>query len=581
MSTLGASLRRRWDTATGHLRLASAVSVPVIVVTVGMSILNPYFLIDGIYRQNGAWHLFVVASSVAFAFVPLWLLQRFGHVQPRHEPAIILGISVVAAPTRTLYIRGLLQPEALVFEPRDVLILTLAFALWLPAVTMLVDSLRQEVERVNRIESLRQAVLDIRARTAAVLQRERTETLQGVTSAVSSRIDQLDALPRKEAVEGLREVTHGVVRPASHQLVASEPILEPAQVKVLDYDVRFGELTADATVTGRVPANGLALVTLILPILYDVITSGFGLEFAPAALGAAVLWLLGVTLNRLMANRVAGLSPRWRAVVLTGEMLVLALVYAFSVTLAFLDPQRLLRSGIWVVAVVVLSGWILLWAQSLGVRHARTAVEAGNMERQLQWEVARANAKLRAQRRSMARILHGPVQAALNAGAIRLDSSPGEKVDPEVAAVVQQSVWKVLVDLVAGRYQERDVALALDRIRGTWAGLTEIVVHDPHGVVDQLRGDQPCASATIEIITEACSDAVRHGGAEHVDITLDRDGDLVRIVVTNDGAVDARGESSNTPGLGTSFLDAVSLRWIRELTSNGATLTAEVPLRGQ
>lgn len=580
MSTLGASLRRRWAAAAGHLRLASAVSVPVIVVTVGMSIINPYFLIDGIYRQHTGWHLFVVASSVAFAFVPLWLLLRFGHVPPRSEPAVILGVSVVAALARTVYIRGLLQPDALVFEPRDVLILTLAFVLWLPAVTMLVDSLRQEVERVNRIESLHQAVLDTRAQTAALLQQERVETLQNVTSAVASRIDQLDALPRQEAVAELRAVTHGVVRPASHQLVASVPVLEPAQVKVLDYDVKFGELTADATVTGRVPVNGLALVTLILPILYGLLTSGFGLEFAPAALGAAVLWLLGTAFNRVIADGVAGLSPRWRAVAITGEMLVMALLYAISVTLAFREPERLVRSGFLVVAVVVLAGWILLWSQSLGVRHARTAVEAAAMDRQLQWEVARANSQLRAQRRSLARILHGPVQAALNAGAIRLDSSPGEQVDPEVVAVVQQSVRKVLVDLVAGRYQERDVALALDRIRGTWAGLTQVVVHDPHGVVDQLRGDQPCASATIEIITEACSDAVRHGGAKHVEITLGRYDDLVRIVVTNDGMVDSGGESARTPGLGTSFLDALALRWTRELTNDGATLTAEVPLRG-
>lgn len=580
MSTLGASLRRRWATAAGHLRLASAVSVPVIVVTVGMSILNPYFLIVGIYRQNAAWHMLVVASSVAFAFVPLWLLQRFGHVPPRNEPAVILGVSLVAALARTLFIRGFLRPDALVFEPRDVLILTLAFALWVPAVTTLVDSLRQEVERVNRIESLRQAVLDTRARTAVVLQQERAETLQSVTSAVASRIDQLDALPRHEAVAGLRGVTHGVVRPASHQLVASVPMLEPAQVKVLDYDVRFGELTADATVLGRVPVNGMALVTLILPIVYGLITSGFGLEFAPAALGAAVLWLLGVTLNWLLADRVAKLSSRWRAVVLTAEMLLLALVSATSVTWAYLEPQRVIRSGILVMAVVVLSGWILLWSQSLGLRHARTAVAEGTMQRQLQWEVARANATLRAQRRSLARILHGPVQATLNAGAIRLDSSPGEQVDPEVVAAVQQSVRRVLVDLVAGRYQERDLALAPDRIRGTWAGLTEVTIHDPHGVVDQLQGDQPCASAAIEIITEACSDAVRHGGAEHVEITLERQDDLVRIVVTNDGVVDSGGESARTPGLGTSFLDAVSLRWSRELTSDGATLTAEVPLRG-
>jgi anti-sigma regulatory factor (Ser/Thr protein kinase) len=78
----------------------------------------------------------------------------------------------------------------------------------------------------------------------------------------------------------------------------------------------------------------------------------------------------------------------------------------------------------------------------------------------------------------------------------------------------------------------------------------------------------------IDICVEACSNAVRHGGARRVEIEASDAGDSVALAIVDDGAPTS---ISPDPGLGTAMLDGVALAWQREREGMRTVLSAQLP----
>jgi signal transduction histidine kinase len=74
-------------------------------------------------------------------------------------------------------------------------------------------------------------------------------------------------------------------------------------------------------------------------------------------------------------------------------------------------------------------------------------------------------------------------------------------------------------------------------------------------------------------VTESVSNAIRHGHAKNVEISILEDSaDSIRIEISNDGVSD----SSDRQGVGSQMLDEITMNWSRELTDSGVRLVAKV-----
>jgi anti-sigma regulatory factor (Ser/Thr protein kinase) len=102
-----------------------------------------------------------------------------------------------------------------------------------------------------------------------------------------------------------------------------------------------------------------------------------------------------------------------------------------------------------------------------------------------------------------------------------------------------------------------------------WVSLTE-----PH---HRAWAVSPLASAIVDICTDACSNAVRHGGATSVAMRALPVGDTLELVVSDDGAPET---DPGLPGLGSGMLDDVSLTWRRRREDGRTVLRATLPLGG-
>ena len=183
------------------------------------------------------------------------------------------------------------------------------------------------------------------------------------------------------------------------------------------------------------------------------------------------------------------------------------------------------------------------------------------------------------QQKALSRALHGPVQTAVTAGALHLDVAirAGE-VGSATVEQVRADLLQTLQGLGSFAASVTSVTEALHRIASTWEGLCAVSQDLEPQVDGVLAGNVPLRSCVIDIVTEAISNAVRHGDATVavVSISLIGDGasDLLVVIESDSFGEDRQGGR----GLGTLLLEECTLQWTLEDQPHGKTLTVLLPI---
>jgi signal transduction histidine kinase len=191
-------------------------------------------------------------------------------------------------------------------------------------------------------------------------------------------------------------------------------------------------------------------------------------------------------------------------------------------------------------------------------------------------DLAIMNSQLRQEvwlnRRRIASILHGSVQSALYASAIRL-AKADTPTQEEVAAV--QADISAAINKLESTEGAENFTDVLEQIKTVWDGALEIELPSIGVEIQQKLDANPVASAcAAEVVREAVSNAAKHGKAEHVVIALEQTGaNLLGITVTNDGQ--PLGDEV-VAGYGSSILDEVAFTWQLENRGGFTVLGAAI-----
>jgi len=194
-------------------------------------------------------------------------------------------------------------------------------------------------------------------------------------------------------------------------------------------------------------------------------------------------------------------------------------------------------------------------------------------------------------RRDVAEWLHGRLQAELLVAAdeVRRTGPAGEAVAERLTRLRDEDV-RGLARSLHPTLAEIDLEGALGELARRFAGSADVTAHVDRELV---RGPLPrgLAVAAYRVCEEAVANAVKHGAARSIDVSLRRDADAPRVtlVVADDGTGDlgrtAHGAQAPEPGLGLALIDTyvrtVGGTWdLRFGEPSGATLTVSLPLPG-
>ncbi|CAB4729754.1 unannotated protein [freshwater metagenome] len=423
--------------------------------------------------------------------------------------------------------------------------------------------LRELVEATD--ESLTQAESDLRGRASHLLEPTISEIrvlLQGGLSDAEAR----DVSAR------ITEVVNEVVRPTSRELAASPTFvlraLDPQQPAVFKWlsdrldvtrAIRPGWIMAlgwliitpgilimgpDWRVLG---ASFLASLSIVLVLLGVKAIWPKGFRRMPAALGLGILafiYVLSIWATQSIVEQVgdsaagqaAWSTTSWRGLALWG-------VLAFLVSvLAMLDEHG---------------------------RQNRASLAELNVE--LEEVLARLRREAWLLHRTVALAVHGPVQSALVSTAMRLSAS--DRTEDSINDA-RRRLDEALTAIEHDHHEVPSINDALADLTGLWTPVVQIKADVWPSAESRLAGNTGLRRCVIEICREAASNAIRHGRATALDISLIGMGETIVIRVSDDGD---GVPSESIAGLGEAMLDDTCLRWSRlNRPDGGAELTAYV-----
>ena len=259
---------------------------------------------------------------------------------------------------------------------------------------------------------------------------------------------------------------------------------------------------------------------------------------------------------------------------------VIPLLYALSLSPMYLLADLLSWNvGTGQINALLLYGAVVggttFAAQFSQLQRKTTTENLAGVNQQLEILNASLRQELWLNRRRTASVLHGPVQAALFASAMKLSQT--EEPTTELVAEVEKDIQNALEKLNNPSNLDREgISAVLEQIVDIWSDAASITI-DLAPELEQAISPQPLTSeALIEISREFINNAIKHGKADLVSLRVFRlDPYRLAVEVTDNGQGLPPGAK---PGFGSKLLTELSLNWKQSRVANQTVSYAEIVL---
>ena len=581
--TLVDASRRAWL----DVGRAAFLANPVLMAFLAVAVLSPLFI--DVIATSGPWLPWLAISAAStLAVVALLAIVR-GAVRRRWPdgpgPWRAVGIYVAAGALRGLMMWAAAESLGLATSV-GLVSRVLQSAVWSLAVMgcasilvtrrddhrRLMDGLAQRQQELLALEvSLDQRIQQTHADLVEQVQAELGPTLAQLRFELDTLSQSADSGPGG-AVEEFRKAVADVVRPLSRTLV------EPVELHAVSPErapqtppPRAGPIPAAEIIA---PGASTVLALVLTLLTFANAPGDYRSAAVPVrlALLSASLWLT------LHGVRWIAQKTHWRATspVLLGS---LAAVYVAVAVLVGSFTRAVTSGFAWPTAAVpavafaftTLAPWSISAALALQSLARKAELHSAETVAELERLTAVLRRELWHERRRLALTVHGPIQSALVAAAVTM-SRPGFSADqiPSLAATLDQAMTHI--DRSAGPPPPLNAA-ARD-LAALWLESARITCDATDDVARTVDADDALRAVVIEVMREGVSNAIRHGAADSIEISLVRhEMGVITIGVEDDGD---GAPNRIERGLGSAMFDEVALDW--HLERRGATTRLEVVL---
>lgn len=542
-------------------------------------------LYDAVLTGNGSylWLVtFSAATLIEVAFVVICKRLFLTRLLHRYPSPFIGGIFAGLVNTiRNLTVAGLALELGLI-ESVDWLARALGgFFMGVAILVFYVSVLGSRVEHKAVMTKLRTSQLLLlaqRQNASHLLEAENKQLLSQAQQLLLPRIEKIQELLRQnhakdDTLKALRSLVSEHVRPLSTQLNSTAKTLteKPAPEPVEPIGTSF--MTPSVNLKNVFRPGSVLLLSGTGQLLMVYMISG-AQQASLTTLGVLAGWVILLVAKLLIPEHLV--VKRGVAVSFLVSVATLS-----TLPVAALNLSSSSTAAEWALYSVTLSSPILA---VLGFAiSASLDSEREKAERTLQREInslARETALFEQQmwiaRRNWSFVVHGTVQAALTAAITRLSAT--EILEQYQIDLVKQDLTRAAAALANTPETEIDLTTALGNLAKTWQGICEVKFTFTDRATRSLQRDANARMCVNEICKEAISNAVRHGEAKNITISIDRSTDELLII---EAADDGRGFwGSAAPGIGSRMLDDLTVSW--SLSNNRAigrtVLTAKLPL---
>ncbi|MEI7624008.1 MAG: hypothetical protein WCJ88_10670 [Actinomycetes bacterium] len=425
------------------------------------------------------------------------------------------------------------------------------------------------------------ALLATQARLQAVLATNRTEVIEQADAAAEqvrelllSEMRRLNSEDRLVAAAELKRIASEVVRPLSHALSEGRPLSDIESTRPAPRRVKWIDML-DVNVVGR-PFRPLLTFVMQFFLAFGVVDLSIQ-ERLELIIPLTMVALVLVGLNAVLARVLDGRSRRVRLVVIFILLACVSVFAALSILLFVgtsapgptLALAALLSTALsFVFTIIVLTIEDRARVAREEAQSAERLARLLTCDRQTRWVVERA----------LSRALHGPVQSAVYAAALRIESSLEDgRVSSGQMSELQEELLGVLMISESDRAGRDAFSEAMRRLDATWRGVCEITLDwRTESEFDPIEHSTALVCLQ-DLLTEFVSNSVRHGGATRVllSITVSEAEDGTDIVL--EATSDSTSFGKQGRGMGSRMLDDWTLRWSIDSDDGATRLSALLP----
>ena len=516
-----------WTAAYSSLDLWTALLVEVAAAAIALPFLWLAYTTWLSPRRAGARHRTLIALLTFFAVGLIRLFAMFG-------TRSALDIEQPWSPWQALITGGVYSVAVL------------------SVVAIVVDAVRSHAELMADMRQAEETLARARqldAGEAEALQRAFVEeVLREVRTEIGRLAERRDGVAMAEE---LRSISDELVRAGSHSLrdgeVVSRAVAAPRSRMRLAEVVH--EVRPAAPVLGPIGFEAL---------VFTAVMRDLGPTIAIVNAVVATLAFIGcnLILQRLSQHH---WPRRWRFLTLAAINLAIGLLVGLLVVSVLVVVMGERAPALWVGSVTY-AVFMLLFSLASSLRREQRHMEralAASLADQAE-ELARVRQLVSDQRARLAHLMHGGLQAELTASALTLSREWG-------SAESRRSPEDVVTELLAevdrqqGALDTMQPALELNDVLDAWSLAMDIDVDCSEAATDLMEHDAELRGRTIDVISEALTNVVRHGHARQatVQVVQTTDGDL-QVTVRNPGSL-----GQGRAGLGSQELAERSAQWSR------------------
>jgi signal transduction histidine kinase len=530
------------------------------------------------------WALAGIIAHAVATFVMLGLRLAFlptGPYSPR--PVKTLLIFAIGAIIRSLAMGQLSVMFGLAEEQQ---FLYRAFAgallgtLTLSVAALIAALIKEHAQVQSELVNERKALVSAKQSAEDLVEKQRLEIFEIVKESIEpavgeisqnlAKITSVDSGNLKESATKITELIDSKLRPLSATLHQQKKI----EVPRLSTSVKKPSLISlPKKITLRNKVSPLAIyLTLVVPN-----TTGAFLYVGYAALPIALLayaplaLILSMFVRLPVANKPIRSGPAFLllafvlAVAWTPAMFIVRWFDIDAIDRLSLAPTATL--GTMTVGLLLTYGFVVENQRRNYESDLRIANQELNLElnrtSQLIWHV----------RQRAAQTLHGSVQASLTAANMRILGA--EEINEDLLEKVRQDLVRATLALTDLDGPTLELRTSLTDLVELWQGVCEVKVSIDEELLNFISANQVTSHCINEIVKESVTNAIRHGKARLVEISIqDLNDGSIQIDITNDGV----GNVAGTPGVGSQILDEITMNWTRESIEDKVLVTAQVAL---
>lgn len=528
---------------------------------------------DSINNDSGNIILRIIIVTILHAGVygALFLFKQvvLDRVKPGLVPSLTLGTLAIIGPSRGFLFENwlfawdisLIKDAGLRMQT-SLLNTVCSFSVGIIATANSRMQQKKNAQLLNELDRLE----EIKATSLARIKSINNDAIEAIKSELDKYTKSMHGRSISEILLILRTMIDSVVQPLSRQLAVQENNWHPPASREVKFQVNWIQAFKSGLNPGKINYVLVPFLMIFsaLPTVIENSTSVFDNIFIFLAYIVAVS--IGKFFSYIFANKSANFGLYLFATLATGFVMGLS---ALPSTQNYESPYGfLILSTLTFPVASSLISMLFSANDQLAVASKNLAIAT----QELEWNVARIREAQHQNQRNLARALHGSVQAKLASAYLELEKiNSGEIDNPKKVAQLLAEIQESVSTINTQQPEHEDLPGSIAKTQENWVSVAAVTSQISD--LELIQQDVLCVVALIDVIPELVFNAIKHGKANAIEISIKlKDQQVVELIVQDNGVHEQIELGS---GLGTKIMNESAISWKRERITGFTITTAE------